>query len=256
MSPLCLPNHPECQASRLPATIYTIGERRGRHRSKLTMNLLHFDQFQSYGAALGQQGAEPELKSFCVLGLAPNGSTALIHHAAYLFTTLARWLWCLTSRSREGLYPGLHEPLMHYVGYGVPRTPLLGTSVNKPRRRAGTWRTGPLTLLGGCGTGLAWHPLSTYGLPLSFSSSSAIAAVFSPSDSVGWVRIISILLSTKARSASGSRPTPAVMRSNSSRMSLGGNRLPVLGSMESRDGSLGGTGGSGPATTRRFSFLC
>jgi hypothetical protein len=29
----------------LSATVYTIGEQRGCHRSMLTMNLLHFDQF-------------------------------------------------------------------------------------------------------------------------------------------------------------------------------------------------------------------
>src|SRR5215217_7503076 len=145
MSPLCLPNHPECQASRLPATIYTIGERRGRHRSKLTMNLLHFDQFQSYGAALGQQGAEPELKSFCVLGVASYGSTAFIHHAAYLFTAHTSWLWSSTLRDREALYPGLHEPLMQYVGYGVPRMPLPRTSVNslQPTPRSGRYSQRP-----------------------------------------------------------------------------------------------------------------
>src|SRR5829696_7909812 len=88
-------------------------------------------QLQPLGAALGEQGAEPELKSFCVLGVAPKGSTALIDHAAYLFTALTSRLWSSTSRDREALYPGLHQPLMQYVGYGVPRTPLLGTPVNK-----------------------------------------------------------------------------------------------------------------------------
>jgi hypothetical protein len=80
--------------------------------------------------ALVEQGVEPELKSFCVLGVAAKGSTALIHYAAYLFTTLTIWLWSLTSRDREALYTGLREPLMQYVGYGLPRKLLLGAWVN------------------------------------------------------------------------------------------------------------------------------
>src|SRR5215207_7671272 len=102
-----------------------LGVRRGRSSCS--------SQLQPLGAALGEQGAKPELKSFCVLGVALRGSTALIDHAAYLFTALTRWLWSSTSRDREALYPGLHEPLMQYVGYGVRRTHLLGTSVNKER---------------------------------------------------------------------------------------------------------------------------
>jgi hypothetical protein len=71
---------------------------------------------------IAQHSVKAELRVFCDFGIASKGSTALIHHAAYLFTALTSWLWCLTSRGREGLYPGLHEPLMQYVGYGVPRT--------------------------------------------------------------------------------------------------------------------------------------
>src|SRR5215207_3915057 len=98
-----------------------LGVRRGRSSCS--------SQLQPLGAALGEQGAKPELKSFCVLGVALRGSTALIDHAAYLFTALTRWLWSSTSRDREALYPGLHQPLMQYVGYGVPRTP---QGVEKP----------------------------------------------------------------------------------------------------------------------------
>ncbi len=35
-------------------------------------------------------------------------------------------------------------------GYGLPRTPLPGTSVNKGRRTAGVWRPGPPLTLGCC----------------------------------------------------------------------------------------------------------
>jgi hypothetical protein len=72
---------------------------------------------------IAQHSVKAELRVFCDFGIASKGSTALIHHAAYLFTALTSWLWSLTSRDREALYPGLHQPLMQYVGYGVPRTP-------------------------------------------------------------------------------------------------------------------------------------
>src|SRR5215207_10080653 len=104
-----------------------LGVRRGRSSCS--------SQLQPLGAALGEQGAEPNLKSFCVLGVASYGSTALIDHAAYLFTALTSWLWSLTSQGREGLYPGLHQPLMQYVGYGVPRTHLLRIRVNNGKKR-------------------------------------------------------------------------------------------------------------------------
>jgi hypothetical protein len=96
---------------------------------------------------IAQHSVKAELRVFCDFGIASKGSTALIHHAAYLFTALTSWLWFLTSRGREGLYPGLHEPLMQYVGYGVPRTLLLGCEC------PGEWlwatsRTGLTLLLG------------------------------------------------------------------------------------------------------------
>src|SRR5215207_5222096 len=106
-----------------------LGVRRGRSSCS--------SQLQPLGAALGEQGAEPNLKSFCVLGVASYGSTALIHHAAYLFTAHTSWLWSSTLRDREALYPGLHEPLMQYVGYGVPRMPHTRTSENTSSRYLG-----------------------------------------------------------------------------------------------------------------------
>jgi hypothetical protein len=39
------------------------------------------------------------------LGNAAKGSSALIHHAPYLFTALRRWLWFLTSRVAKAHIP-------------------------------------------------------------------------------------------------------------------------------------------------------
>src|SRR5215218_7709358 len=38
--------------------------------------------------AIAQDGVERKLRKLCVLGVAPKGSTALMHHAAYLFAAL------------------------------------------------------------------------------------------------------------------------------------------------------------------------
>src|SRR5215217_1471383 len=88
-----------------------------------------------FSGAIAQDGVERKLKSFCVLGVALRGSTALIDHAAYLFSALTSWLWSSTSRDREALYPGLHESLMQYVGYGVPITLLLRCWVNRGTKK-------------------------------------------------------------------------------------------------------------------------